>query len=318
MDEIKRHTEAPSFLKSPQNYPRLERKTPSLSMLRQNKYPNYSKWVCRGHSLICPKQSQYPHERLRACSRQTREPTVIYRIAFKLADAKTIEDDQEKFAYFEDKRRYEPLKELGKGAMGRLISFVIPTSYVPSPQAPLEGKQNQQIARLVEEVRTLGQLNHPNIVPIHDVGVDANGEYFFVMKYVGGSDLSDIIQRLKSGDKAAHEKYPFAERLRIFKQVIEAVVFAQSHGIIHRDLKPENIRVGEQGEVFLMDWGVATCTTTAENEQIQRDRKLTGLPTIESHEQWSRQLIDREKLIGTPAYMAPEQVQGHFAAHSEI
>ena len=290
-------------------------------MLRQNKYPNYSEVGMQGTLADMPEAEQVSAR----TPASMRAPNSGNQPSFtesrsNLPTLETIEDDQEKVRiFFEDKRRYEPLKELGKGAMGR-VDLVRDTDILRAVAVKrlLEGKQNQQIARLVEEVRTLGQLNHPNIVPIHDVGVDANGEYFFVMKYVGGSDLSDIIRRLKSGDKAAHEKYPFAERLRIFKQVIEAVVFAQSHGIIHRDLKPENIRVGEQGEVFLMDWGVATCTTTAENEQIQRDRKLTGLPTIESHEQWSRQLIDREKLIGTPAYMAPEQVQGHFGAHSEI
>ena len=117
------------------------------------------------------------------------------------------------------------------------------------------GAEDQQ--RFLQEARVLGQLAHPNIVPVHDVGTDEQGRLFYTMKLVQGGTLHDVIGKLKAGDKDTLAKYPLNALLTAFQKVCDAVAFAHSRGIIHRDLKPQNIMVGEFGEVLVMDWGLA-------------------------------------------------------------
>jgi serine/threonine-protein kinase len=127
-------------------------------------------------------------------------------------------------------------------------------------------------------------LEHPNIAPIHDVGVDDRGRYFFVMKHVEGETLEKIIERLAAGDADAHKRYTFELRTRIFLGVLQALAFAHARGVIHRDIKPGNVMVGPMGEVMLMDWGLSARSETRSDPP--------------------------ESLSGTPAYMAPEQIRG--------
>ena len=111
--------------------------------------------------------------------------------------------------------------------------------------------------RFLQEARVLGQLAHPNIVPVHDVGTDEQGRLFYTMKLVQGVTLHEVLGRLKAGDKDTLAKYPLNTLLTCFQKICDAVAFAHSRGIIHRDLKPQNIMVGEFGEVLVMDWGLA-------------------------------------------------------------
>src|SRR5437867_4087556 len=148
--------------------------------------------------------------------------------------------------------KYEILEPLGRGGMGtvylardreldRLVALkVVGTSHA-SPGA---------IERLVREAKILGQLEHPGIVPVHDVGRVGDGRAFYAMKLVRGRRLEEHVTPAT----------PLAERLQIFERICDAVAFAHAHGVIHRDLKPENIMVGPFGEVLVMDWGVAKLT----------------------------------------------------------
>ena len=141
------------------------------------------------------------------------------------------------------------------------------------------------LARFVEEIRTVGLLEHPNIVPIHDVGVDEEGQYFFVMKYVEGETLEHILERLRQGDRLYHAVYGYERRVEIFMGILDAVAYAHSKGILHRDLKPANVMVGPFGEVMVMDWGLA---------------QRMGQPLQE----------EASGVTGTPHYMSPEQARG--------
>ena len=98
-----------------------------------------------------------------------------------------------------------------------------------------------------EEARILAKLEHPGIVPVHDVGRLADGRVFYTMKYIEGDRLDRHVASISS----------VPERLRIVHRICEAVAFAHAHGVLHRDLKPENIMVGPFGEVLVMDWGLA-------------------------------------------------------------
>ena len=161
------------------------------------------------------------------------------------------------------------------------------------------------IARFAEEVRTIGRLEHPNIVPIHDVGVDENGDYYFVMKFVEGETLESIIDKLAAGDREAHAHYGFERRVEIFRALLEAVAFAHSKGIIHRDIKPANVMVGAYGEVVLMDWGIAKRLREA-------DAPIPALERAHSAPERRGALFETQvgQLVGTPAYMSPEQSRG--------
>ncbi len=203
--------------------------------------------------------------------------------------------------------RYEKIKELGKGGMGE-VSLVRDNDIgrivaLKRLYAPSSGDQSG-LVRFISEVRTVGQLEHPNIVPIHDVGLDENGNYYFVMKYVDGETLEHIIKKLADGDPHYHQRYPVDVRLEIFMGLLRALQYAHDQGIVHRDIKPANVMVGRYGEVVLMDFGVA--------KQIRGAEKLPDKPTEPMKpDAQSRLFATRnDQLIGTPAYMSPEQAMG--------
>ena len=183
-----------------------------------------------------------------------------------------------------DAERYKILNVLGEGGMGvveRAEDLDIGRPVAIKRLLP-EASHALGIARFVSEIRIVGSLDHPNVVPIHDVGVDADGRYFFVMKYVEGHTLADIIDRLAAGDPATTQFWSFERRAELMIAVLQALDYAHERGVVHRDIKPENIMVGSHGEVRLMDWGIAR----------RIDQPDPGEGT---------------GLIGTPAYMSPEQ-----------
>ncbi|HEX4516789.1 MAG TPA: serine/threonine-protein kinase [Polyangiaceae bacterium] len=189
------------------------------------------------------------------------------------------------------KVRYELANRLGEGGVGEVIKARdndIERDVAIKRLRPEMRASNAHLLRFAEEVRTVGRLEHPNIVPIHDVGVHENGEYFFVMKYVEGETIENIIEKLAAGDRAYHARYPFERRVEIFMGMLEAIAYAHAKGIIHRDIKPANVMVGPYGEVMMMDWGLARTTT--------RGPELGGL--------------GGGGVMGTPAYMSPEQARG--------
>jgi serine/threonine protein kinase len=194
--------------------------------------------------------------------------------------------------------RYRTVGVLGTGGMGVVeraedIDIGRPVAIkrlLPEASHPLG------VARFVSEIRIVGSLDHPNVVPIHDVGVDENGRYFFVMKYVAGQTLADVIDRLAAGDAAAHAFWSFERRVELMIAVLQALDYAHEQGVIHRDVKPENIMVGTHGEIRLMDWGIAR----------RIDQPDPGEQTSPG-------------LIGTPAYMSPEQAAcGELDARSDL
>jgi serine/threonine protein kinase len=170
--------------------------------------------------------------------------------------------------------KYEISHLIGSGGMGavyaardrqlgRLVALKVVGTFAAS---------SEMIARLLREARILAQLEHPGIVPVHDVATLPDGRAFYTMKLVQG-------QRL---DRHVTASTPLAERLRIFERLCDTVAFAHAHGVMHRDLKPANIMVGAFGEVLVMDWGVAAA----------RDERGAGI------------------VVGTPGFMSPEQQRG--------
>jgi eukaryotic-like serine/threonine-protein kinase len=146
--------------------------------------------------------------------------------------------------------------------------------------------------RLRREARIIANLEHPGIVPVHDVGSLPDGRVFYAMKLVSGARLDALVR----------EGRPLGELLRIFLRICEPVAFAHAHGVIHRDLKPENVMVGPFGEVLVMDWGVAK---RSDDPSQGPAPKTTATGPVASATRTAHGTV-----LGTPAYMAPEQARG--------
>ena len=207
--------------------------------------------------------------------------------------------------------RYQHMKSIGEGGMGevalaedrdigRMVALkrLHPGAASQSPGA---------LARFVDEVRIVGSLEHPNIVPIHDVGVDAEGRFFFVMTFVDGQTLESIIEKLRAGDPETVRRFDMTRRTEIFVGILRALEYAHGRGYLHRDIKPANVMVGRHGEVVLMDWGVARPIGGASDTTTAAPAPAGGSATLDRSRASATHV---GALIGTPLYMSPEQAEG--------
>lgn len=208
-----------------------------------------------------------------------------------------------------DKIRYENDKLLGRGGMGEVkLAHDHDIGRKVAVKRLLDERNPHAVARFIDEVRTVGSLEHPNIVPIHDVGVDDQGGLFFVMKYVEGETLAAIIKKLAAGDRNYHARYNIEARLDIFVGLLRALQYAHNAGLVHRDIKPENLMIGRYGEVVVMDWGVAHTIRGPEidGDDQPRDERASGPFGLDRA---SNDTVDGA-VVGTPKYMSPEQASG--------
>ncbi|MBX3460820.1 MAG: serine/threonine protein kinase [Planctomycetes bacterium] len=199
-------------------------------------------------------------------------------------------------------KRYEVRGEIGRGGMGvvlrafdrdlkRDVALKITRS---------DRTGSHSVGRFIDEAQITGQLNHPGVVPVHELGHEPGGRTFFTMKLVEGRSLAQILRQLKAGDEEARERFPLSRRLYIFGQLLNCMAYAHDHGVIHRDLKPDNVMVGDYGEVMVMDWGLAKV----------RDRPdLADKVTTSRMQTPGGETLDGV-VMGTPAYMSPEQARG--------
>jgi serine/threonine protein kinase len=198
--------------------------------------------------------------------------------------------------------RYRLVSRLGQGGMGTVYrvedtalgrEVALKVLADPDPRPELS-------ERLLREARHLARLEHPNIVPVHDAGRLPDGRAFYVMKYVRGRRL-DEWRRGEPSRPAV---------LRMFQKICEAVAFAHAQGVVHRDLKPENVMVGPFGEALIMDWGVAKALGGGADEP-GGEAGHDGAPKGDGAGTGaSRRLTAHGAVMGTPAYMAPEQARG--------
>ena len=170
---------------------------------------------------------------------------------------------------------------------------------------PARTSDGSEVNRFAEEARINGQLEHPSIVPIYELGVDQLGRQFLCMKLVRGETLEETLHRL--GDRRL-EPVHLAEHLQVFVKVCDAVSFAHSRAVLHRDLKPRNIMLSDFGQVYVLDWGIARLRA--------RGAAHEGPPVrVSAGEGEHSELDPPGSLVGTAYYMAPEQLRGK---HDEL
>ena len=202
-------------------------------------------------------------------------------------------------------RRYAIGQQVARGGMGAILAAQQQALQRPvAMKVMLDSAEPGDALRFIEEAQVTGQLAHPNIVPVYELGVDEQDQLFYTMKMVRGVTLKKIIDLLAQGLEATVKKYPLPALLTIFQKACDALAFAHSRGVIHRDLKPENIMLGDFGEVLVMDWGLAKI--------LGRDAEHFGPGAVATARTNSGEFGSTMagSIMGTPAYMSPEQARG--------
>lgn len=264
--------------------------------------------------------------------------------------------------------RYEAALEIGRGGMGAVMrawdselrrqvamKVLIGSEGTGHGNSKLEPRR---VRRFLEEVQITGQLDHPGVVPVHELGLDENGSLFFTMRLVRGRDLRKIFELARE----EREGWNRARALSAVLRVCETMAFAHERGVIHRDLKPANVMVGSHGETYVMDWGLAKVVgegakpadstfaepiDSEESSEAERtavldldeaDDSSSGMPgglgsepeyvlhpkarSAGAGDSDSAALMTSEgTVLGTPTYMPPEQARGELSAlgpHSDV
>ena len=194
--------------------------------------------------------------------------------------------------------RYSLAGELGHGGMGEVIAARDEQigREVAVKRMRSQDPTPRQVGRFMREACIQGRLEHPAIVPVHELGRDVDGRPFFAMKKLTGTTLAQI---LAAPDP---ETYPRSRLLRAFAEVCLAIELAHTRGVVHRDLKPDNIMLGDFGEVYVLDWGVAKLLGDAAEGVGEEPPGLDSSDLVTA----------AGAAVGTPGYMAPEQVRGEL------
>ncbi|MBF0104957.1 MAG: protein kinase [Deltaproteobacteria bacterium] len=204
----------------------------------------------------------------------------------------------------QNKTKYKIEGQIAKGSMGEVFHVYdedFQRYLVLKIILPQHKKVQTVINSFIEEARLTAQIEHPNIIPVHDIGFIPGYGIYFTMKHLKGETLKDILTKIKDKDTTYTQKYDGYELLRIVRKVCDAVSYAHSKNIIHRDIKPQNIMVGDFGEVLLMDWGMAKKRPETEH-----------VVYLEETEEYKNKKAG--SIEGSPGYMSPEQAYGATAA----
>jgi eukaryotic-like serine/threonine-protein kinase len=205
--------------------------------------------------------------------------------------------------------RYRFGKQLGKGGNG-LVTLVfdrdVGRGVALKTLLSGSGATPKALEQFLEEVQITGQLEHPNIVPVHELGSLTNGEIYFTMKLVEGRTFEQVIAGVRTGQPEFVQAFSRNRLISLIQSVCQGVGFAHAKGVIHRDLKPSNIMLGDFGEVLVMDWGLAKVRGVP-------DRHSEDLmPVVTDRSKQSADQTMMGTIKGTPAYMSPEQAMGRI------
>jgi len=199
--------------------------------------------------------------------------------------------------------RYTIRREIARGGMGVIhevwdedLGRALAMKVIQNPAG---------VERFLEEARIAGRLDHPGVLPVHELGLDAEGRAFFTMPLIEGKDLEQVLREAISGK----EGWTVTRALEVLVKVCDTLAYAHSKEVIHRDLKPQNIMVGRFGETYVMDWGLARVLGEAGADRSRRPGSAEEHGAARSpHRTWAG------TVLGTPAYMPPEQAAGDLDA----
>jgi len=205
-------------------------------------------------------------------------------------------------------KKYKVLGTIGRGGMGivhqardlRIVRNVAMKVIKTESQFSREN-----VLRFVDEAQLTGQLQHPNIIPVYDLGLDEYGEVFYTMKYVKGTTLDQVLRRIREGEEATIKKFPLTTLLTVFQKMCDGVAYAHSMGVVHRDLKPDNVMIGEYGEVLVMDWGLAKKMASGMHDEHLGD----SMPKMPPSDLRGFETLNG-LVVGTPPYISPEAARG--------
>jgi serine/threonine protein kinase len=222
--------------------------------------------------------------------------------------------------------RYVIESEIARGGMGAVLRAVdCDIRREVALKFLLDQSNPGRTLRFIEEAQITGQLEHPNIVPVHELGTDGQKRVFFSMKMVRGRSLAQILEELRQPGSNAEREYTLSRLLNVLVSVCNALAYAHALGVIHRDLKPANIMVGDFGEVYVMDWGLAKVLKENEPAAEKVDAPLATLASdgtetavgstkVVTSRQGEAELTMEGTVMGTPVYMPPEQANGQVRA----
>lgn len=225
--------------------------------------------------------------------------------------------------------RYTMQGEIGRGGMGSILAVrdeslgrELAMKVLRGRGALFAGMQEpptppHDLARFLEEARITGGLQHPNIVPVHELGADPEGKPYFTMKLVEGRTFRQVLPLARAGE----EGWSVQRALGVLLKVCEAVGFAHDKGVLHRDLKPANLMLGSFGEVYVMDWGLARDLARPDLEREPNGEESgesaiasDGSTNSDGAHTDSNDFRTRDgEVLGTPEYMPPEQASGDRA-----
>ena len=202
--------------------------------------------------------------------------------------------------------RYALGMQLGEGGMGEVRACMdahIGREVAIKVIRAGHGSRSDMAMRFLREARVQGQLEHPSIVPVYDLGRDPRGSAYFTMKRVRGLTLEDILAGAQEGDEKIVGEFTLRKLLTAFGNVCLTVHFAHARGVLHRDLKPANVMLGDFGEVYVLDWGLAKLVGSDDSLPSARGAPVVAVSENEGNTAYGA-------IMGTPGYMAPEQIQG--------
>ena len=202
--------------------------------------------------------------------------------------------------------RYDVHRRLGHGSMGEV--YLCRDTWIGRDVAmkvllPAHRLDPQLRARFLREARVQGQLEHPSIVPVYDLGVDAAGAMYFTMKRLRGMTLTEILRGLREKRPEITRQFPLRRLLAGFAAVCLTMDYAHERGVLHRDLKPSNVMLGDFGEVYVLDWGLAKLKEVPDQDT---DLAVRDASSDEIH-------TGAGRVLGTFGYMPPEQALGKIA-----
>jgi serine/threonine-protein kinase len=219
--------------------------------------------------------------------------------------------------------RYRRLREHARGGLGEVhvaldeeLKREVALKEIQNPFAD----QSETRARFVREAEITGKLEHPGVVPVYGLGAYPDGRPYYAMRFIRGESMQQAIAHFHRADQQprrdpGERSLALRELLTRFVAVCNAVAYAHSRGVIHRDLKPANVMLGEYGETLVVDWGLARLLDQPDSEQTTAERPLLLNPGSRTEP------TEMGRVVGTPAFMAPEQADGRpdrLGPHSDI